>query len=49
METDALKIARDEVIMMPLHQQPMAWAVSKEFSDFPQFPDNKPRMWYVTK
>ena len=49
METDALKIARDEIIMMPLHQQPMAWAVSKAFSDIPQFPDNKPRMWYVTK
>lgn len=49
METDALKIAKDEIIMMPLHQQPMAWAVSKGFSDFPQFPDNKPRMWYVTK
>lgn len=49
METDALKIAKDEIIMMPLHQQPMAWAVSNGFSDFPQFPDNKPRMWYVTK
>ncbi|MCZ4253947.1 ABC transporter substrate-binding protein [Sulfitobacter sp. G21635-S1] len=49
METDALKIAKDEIIMMPMHQQPMAWAVSKGFSDFPQFPDNKPRMWYVTK
>ncbi|GGA26537.1 ABC transporter substrate-binding protein [Neptunicoccus cionae] len=49
METDALKIAKEEVIMMPLHQQPMAWAVSNDFSDFPQFPDNKPRMWYVTK
>lgn len=49
METDALKIAKDEIIMMPLHQQPMAWAVSRDFEDFPQFPDNKPRMWYVTR
>lgn len=49
MENQALRIAKDEIIMMPLHQQPMAWAVSEEFSDFPQFPDNKPRMWYVTK
>jgi peptide/nickel transport system substrate-binding protein len=49
METDALKIAKDEIIMMPLHQQPMAWAVASDVSDMPQFPDNKPRMWYVTK
>lgn len=49
METDALKIAKDELIMMPLHQQPMAWAVSTEVDDMPQFPDNKPRMWYATK
>ncbi len=49
METEALKIARDEIVMMPLHQQPMAWAVSSGFGDFPQFPDNKPRLWYVTK
>lgn len=49
METEALKIAKEEIVMMPLHQQPMAWAVSSDFEDFPQFPDNKPRLWYVTK
>ncbi|APE45586.1 peptide ABC transporter [Sulfitobacter alexandrii] len=49
METDALEIARNELIMMPLHQQPMAWAISSDIGDMPQFPDNKPRMWYVTK
>ena len=49
METEALKIAKDEIVMMPLHQQPMAWAISSDFKDFPQFPDNKPRLWYVTK
>ncbi|WP_299987210.1 ABC transporter substrate-binding protein [uncultured Ruegeria sp.] len=48
-ETEALKIAKEEIVMMPLHQQPMAWAISSGFSDFPQFPDNKPRLWYVTK
>lgn len=49
MESEALKIAKEEIVMMPLHQQPMAWAVSDQFSDLPQFPDNKPRMWFVTK
>lgn len=45
----ALKIAQDEVIFIPMHQQPMVWAVSSGFSDFPQFPDNKPRLWLVNK
>ncbi len=49
METDALKIAKEEIVMIPLHQQPMAWAVSDQFSELPQFPDNKPRMWFVRK
>ncbi|KAB2886417.1 MAG: ABC transporter substrate-binding protein [Albidovulum sp.] len=49
MQTEALKIAKDEIVMLPLHQQPMAWAVGAGFKDFPQFPDNKPRLWYVTK
>ncbi|WP_417473286.1 ABC transporter substrate-binding protein [Leisingera sp.] len=49
METEALRIAKEEIVMMPLHQQPMAWAVSGDFEDFPQFPDNKPRMWFVTR
>lgn len=49
MQTEALKIAKDEIVMMPLHQQPMAWAVASGFTDFPQFPDNKSRLWYVTK
>jgi peptide/nickel transport system substrate-binding protein len=49
METEALKIARDEVAMIPLHQQPMAWAVSSDIEDLPQFPDNKPRLWFARK
>lgn len=47
LETEALKIAKDEIIMIPLHQQPMAWATSDEFQTFPQFPDGKPRLWFV--
>ncbi|MEI4196926.1 ABC transporter substrate-binding protein [Roseovarius sp. E0-M6] len=49
METEALKVAREQIIMIPLHQQPMAWAAASDFEDFPQFPDNKPRFWYVTR
>lgn len=49
LETEALRIAKDEIMMIPLHQQPMAWAISDGFETFPQFPDNKPRLWYVEK
>ena len=46
LEADALKIAKDEIIMAPLHQQPMAWAAGSDV-EMPQFPDNKPRLWYA--
>lgn len=46
-ETDALKIVKDNYIMLPLHQQPMAWAVSDTLAEMPLFPDNKPRLWYA--
>ena len=35
------------MIMIPLHQQPMAWAVTDEVSEMPLFPDNKPRLWFA--
>ena len=44
---EALKIAKDEIILLPLHQQPMAWAVGNDVKEMPQFPDNKPRLWYT--
>ncbi len=47
MMTEALKIARDEVAMIPLHQQPLAWAVRSGVS-IPLTADNKPRLWYAT-
>jgi len=47
LETEALKIAKDEIILIPLHQQPMAWAVTDEVEEMPQFPDNKPRLWFT--
>ena len=45
--TDALKIARDDVAMIPLHQQPMAWAV-RDGLNLKVTADNKPRLSYAT-
>src|SRR6056297_438579 len=47
MMSEALKIARDEVAMIPLHQQPLAWAV-RDGVNIPITADNKPRLWYAT-
>ena len=46
MMTDALAIAKDDVAMIPLHQQPLVWAVRDGVS-MKVTPDNKPRLWYV--
>ncbi|QDL94305.1 ABC transporter substrate-binding protein (plasmid) [Paroceanicella profunda] len=47
METEALGIVKREFIMLPLHQQPMAWATTGAVTEMPLFPDNKPRLWYA--
>ncbi|MWB77563.1 ABC transporter substrate-binding protein [Pseudooceanicola sp. 216_PA32_1] len=47
LETEALGIVKTEHIMIPLHQQPMAWAVTEDVTEMPLFPDNKPRLWYA--
>ncbi|MEQ9673669.1 MAG: ABC transporter substrate-binding protein [Roseovarius indicus] len=47
MMKDALKIARDDVAMIPLHQQPLAWAV-RDGVNLSVTADNKPRLWYAT-
>jgi peptide/nickel transport system substrate-binding protein len=47
LETKALQVVKDQVIMIPLHQQPMAWAVTNDVTDLPLFPDNKPRLWFA--
>lgn len=46
MMTEALKIARDDVAMIPLHQQPLAWAV-RDGVTLQVTADNKPRLWYA--
>ncbi|MBL8590707.1 MAG: ABC transporter substrate-binding protein [Methylobacteriaceae bacterium] len=46
MLTEALKIARDEAYFIPLHQQPVAWAM-KPAVEAPQFPDEYVRLWFA--
>ncbi len=46
-QIEALQIVKDEIIMIPIHQQPMAWAVTSDVEEMPLFPDNKPRLWFV--
>ena len=46
MMTEALQIAHDDIVFLPLHQQPMAWATRKHGRhSMVQLSDNKPRLW----
>jgi peptide/nickel transport system substrate-binding protein len=47
MMTEALKIVRDEVLYIPLHQQPVSWAM-KAGLDIPVFADEYVRLWFAT-
>jgi peptide/nickel transport system substrate-binding protein len=42
---DALKIAKAEHLFIPMHQQPMAWAMRSAVASTVQASDNKPRLW----
>jgi peptide/nickel transport system substrate-binding protein len=46
MLAESFKIARDEALFIPLHQQPLAWAM-KANVDMPQFPDEYVRPWFA--
>ncbi len=46
MLVEALKIARDTVAYIPLHQQPVAWA-ARSGVEVPQFPDEYVRLWFA--
>ena len=46
MLTEALTIAHDEALFIPLHQQPVAWAM-KSTIDVPQFADEYVRLWFA--
>lgn len=45
LQTKALEMVKEEIIMLPLHQQPMAWVMSDRIDQVVQLPDNKPRHW----
>ena len=44
--TEALKIARDEMYFVPLHQQPVAWAMRAGI-EVPVFADEFVRLWFA--
>ncbi|AXC49906.1 ABC transporter substrate-binding protein [Paracoccus suum] len=45
LQTEAMKMAKDEIIMLPLHQQPVAWAMVDRVESVAQLADNKVRHW----
>ena len=45
LQTEALQMAKDEVVMLPLHQQPVAWAMTDKVQSVAQLADNKVRHW----
>ncbi|WQO67774.1 ABC transporter substrate-binding protein (plasmid) [Sinorhizobium medicae] len=45
LQTKALQMVKEEIVMLPLHQQPMAWVMSNKIDKIVQLADNKPRHW----
>ncbi|MGP1395013.1 MAG: ABC transporter substrate-binding protein [Inquilinaceae bacterium] len=46
MLTEAFQIAHDEAYFLPIHQQPVAWAV-RDGVNVPQFADEYVRLWFA--
>ena len=44
-QTEALTKIKDDIAFLPLHQQPMAWAMGPKIDSIVQLTDNKPRFW----
>jgi peptide/nickel transport system substrate-binding protein len=44
--TDAFRIIREETYFLPLHQQPVSWAMRRNI-DVPVFADEYVRLWYA--
>jgi peptide/nickel transport system substrate-binding protein len=47
MMAEVLQVLNDDMVFLPLHQQPMAWAARKSVDTIVQLSDNKPRLWYT--
>lgn len=45
LQTRALELVKEEIVMLPLHQQPMAWVMDKKIDKIAQAADNKVRHW----
>lgn len=48
LEEDALRIAKEQVMLIPLHQQPIAWATRDRVTSIDLRADNKARHWFTT-
>lgn len=46
-EAAALKVAKDEILMIPLWQQPIAWATTSKIESIDLRADNKARHWFT--
>jgi peptide/nickel transport system substrate-binding protein len=46
MISEAFKLAQEDCVIIPLHQQPLSWAVRDQVKIF-QTPDDQPRLWYA--
>jgi peptide/nickel transport system substrate-binding protein len=44
-QAEALTKIKEDVLFLPLHQQPMAWAMGDAVGSVVQLSDNKPRHW----
>lgn len=47
LEEDALRIAKEELLLIPLHQQPIAWATRSNIEEIDVRADNKARHWFT--
>ena len=48
LQTKAMELAKQEIVMLPLHQQPIAWVMSDKVQSVVQQADGKNRHWLTT-